>query len=168
MVLFASPLLRKTSSEEWPEMIEEWPSSVHGKAGEVRRVKMKTEPPEPKIIDLRNIGTKDLMYIKKQDPFLYYSIPEVRNAKTLGRDVDPSAQPPRTAKRSSCISFECHPDLLFEDLLSDLSLLDDEDASMVSELSNMDERQDSQEDEDFDVMLRMVHSAIVAPRRVSS
>ena len=128
--MVANSLLRKNSDEERPETTEEWPSSVNGKPGEVRRVKMKTEPPEPKIIDLRNIGTKDLMSIKKKDPFLYYSIPEVRSAKILGRDVDIKAQPPRTAKRSSCISFECHPDLLFEDLLLDLSL-DDEDASMA-------------------------------------
>ena len=164
MVLFAS-LLRKNSNEERPESTEGWPpSSVNGKVGEVRRVKMKTEPSSPKTIDLRNVGTEDLMYIKKVDPFLYYSIPEVRSAKILGRDVDIKAQPPRTAKRSSCISFECHPDLLFEDLLLDLSL-DDEDASMVSGSSSMDECQDSQEGEDFGIMLRTVRSANIALRR---
>ena len=105
MVLFAS-LLRKNSNEERPESTEGWPpSSVNGKVGEVRRVKMKTEPSSPKTIDLRNVGTEDLMYIKKVDPFLYYSIPEVRSAKILGRDVDIKAQPPRTAKRSSMSAY---------------------------------------------------------------
>ena len=190
-MLFATmSLLRKNISsnanDEWPEMIEEWP--VNGKVGESITVKTKTQPSSPKTIDLKNMSAEDLKSIKKQDPFLYYSIPGVRSAMFLSTDIDTSdlgasktkscpsrlqttrgkARSSRTTTRSSCISFECHPDLMMEDLLSDLSL-EDEELSVVSDLSMGDCQQDDQEccrgyREDI---LDIVQSSNIAPRRIS-
>ena len=101
-----------------------------------------TEKPKPKQIDLKTISSaNDLKSIEKQDTFLYYSIPGVRIARLLGRDIDvtdlATSRMPRNGHscparlhaeqdkasnsqivtRSSCISFECHPDILLEGLL---------------------------------------------------
>ena len=90
------------------------------------------------------ISAQDLKSLKKQDPFLYYSIPEVREATIrLGdEDVDmhqvalnglrryskscpASTQSSRTSEtvikieRCKRLSFECHTDLLLD--LDDLS-----------------------------------------------
>ena len=91
-----------------------------------------------KEIDIRNISTDDLKSIQRQDPFMYYSIPGVRSAKLFMKEIDSSnlglnrncgscpsrlgsvhdnAPEPHKVTRSSCISFECHPDLLLEGLL---------------------------------------------------
>jgi len=61
------------------------------------------------------ISMNDLGKLKEQDTFLYYSIPEVHHAKMLEEDIDASSEVdpwPRSVTRRSCISFECHPDLL--------------------------------------------------------
>ena len=137
---------------------EEWPEIINGQVGEVIRAKIETQPPEPKTIALKTVSIDDLKSIKKKDPFLYYSIPGVRS-KLLGKEVDvanlgrscPSRlftkssseayQPVLTATRSKRISFECHPDLLFEDLSTEEGNEDD----------------DFEEDEDvLDVMLERV------------
>ena len=121
------------------EANEEWPEIINGQVGEVIRVKTQTRPPaEPKRIALTAVSADDLRSIKKEDPFLYYSIPGVRSAKLLGQEVDINnlgtsrfssclvqgrpVQPAQTAIRSRCISFECHPDLLFEDIMDNLSI----------------------------------------------
>ena len=93
-----------------------------------------------KEIDIKNITAEDLENIHRQDPFLYYSIPGVRSAKVLMKEVDTSnlgasalnrnsmcPLTPQSQKvtRSSCVSFECHPDLLLHDLLND-----DDDSSL--------------------------------------
>ena len=101
---------------------------------------MNTQPPTPKVIGLKDIDASDLKSIKEQDPFLYYSIPGVRSAELLGKDIDTSdlgtcqfksasCCPTRsqrrqirgrshTVTRSTRISFECHPDLLYDDVFS--------------------------------------------------
>ena len=86
------------------------------------------------------ISAQDLKSLKKQDPFLYYSIPDIREATIrLGdEDVDmhqvalnglrryskscpASTQSSRTSEtvikieRCKRLSFECHTDLLLED-----------------------------------------------------
>lgn len=150
------------ANEEWPEMI-----TLDGKPGETRRVKMQFNPPEPKTIALKTVSTNDLSTLKKKDPFLYYSIPGIRSAKVLGKEVDvnnlgtcairscpsrlftqisKSYQPAVTATRTKRISFECHPDLLFENL----------------SIEEGDESSDFDEDEDediLDVILERVSSA---------
>lgn len=100
------------------------------------------------------------------DPFMYYSIPGVRQASLRHNNVDysdiaslsravslssssPSRSRPSQAQeegeddaikvsRRTCISFECHPDVLMEDLmdemdqeLGDLSLDFDDFVSML-------------------------------------
>ena len=129
---------------------EEWPELIHfGKVSEVMTVKTVFEPPKPKTIALKNITAEDLESIEKQDKFLYYSIPGVRSARLLGKDIDTSdlgtnrikscparlgtqqgtAQSLTTVTRSKRISFECHPDILFEDMLEDM-LNSDEDIDL--------------------------------------
>ena len=71
------------------------------------------------------------MTLKKQDPFLYYSIPSVRREAVCGRSsgnkgsIDVSSSllqyDSRRVERRSCISFECHTDLLLEDCFLDWS-----------------------------------------------
>mmetsp|Transcript_27721 Transcript_27721/g.59207 ORF Transcript_27721/g.59207 Transcript_27721/m.59207 type:complete len:169 (+) Transcript_27721:211-717(+) len=97
-------------------------------------------------LDLQDLSEKDLISLKMKDPFLYYSIPGVRAARVTLKDVDysdmnalchcvssvslmsqqPKRQAPATTQvaRRSCVSFECHPSLLLEDILDDFS--DDE------------------------------------------
>ncbi|KAL7542145.1 hypothetical protein ACHAXR_011569 [Thalassiosira sp. AJA248-18] len=119
------------ANEEWLEI---------SKIGECRTMKMKMQPKEPKKVSLERMSAQDLRSIKKHDSFLYYSIPGVRSAKMLLKDVDAPedlatcdeltrnciSSPSRlqtlrgkamtqTVTRSSCISFECHPDLHYLD-----------------------------------------------------
>ena len=63
------------------------------------------------------VSMNDLSKMKEQDSFLYYSVPEVHHAKLLEEDVDMSqvdAQP-QAVVRKSRISFESHPNLLWEE-----------------------------------------------------
>ena len=115
------------SNEDFPESIS---------------VKTKFETKKPsKEIDIMNISADDLKSIRQQDPFLYYSIPGVRSANLLMMDIDDTnlgasellnrasiSRPPRLESnqdqntdesqkvaRSSCISFECYPDMILDD-----------------------------------------------------
>ena len=95
-----------------------------------------------KEVDIKNITSRDdLKSIQTQDPFMYYSIPEVRSARVLMKDIDMSNLSPRSQKvsRRTCISFECHPDLLFEDLLNELDGLGYEGAEEPPNPQDMDE-----------------------------
>jgi len=124
------------ANEEWPEII-----SV-ARIGQRQIVKTELGAKKTKKLDIKNISADDLKSIQKKDPFMYYSIPGVRSAKVLMKDIDTSnlkasgirnciSCPSRlqtvqdkaqsqTVTRSSRISFECHPDLLLEDLLNDV------------------------------------------------
>ena len=138
MVSSTSSFPRKNgagANEDWPELID------IDKVGEVMTVKTVFEPPKHKTIGLKNMSDKDLKSLKMQDPFSYYSIPGVRSASLLGKDIDTSdlgtcrikgtsscparlqteqskTQSLTTVTRSTRISFECHPDLLLEELLN--------------------------------------------------
>ncbi len=100
-----------------------------------------TDEAPKRVIDTRNLSEEDLEALKKQDPFLYYSIPTVRNAvlrrssasnvTTTQRNPEPARSrrascPSRVessmVERKSCISFECHTDLLLEDFMDDTEL----------------------------------------------
>ena len=50
-----------------------------------------SEPAQKKEIDTQKLTQDDLKSLKKQDPFLYFSIPAVRTAALLNRDVDMSS-----------------------------------------------------------------------------
>ena len=134
------------ANEEWPEIINtrnDNPLSNEMIRVEYHEVKTKTIDDETKKqIDIKEISANDLESIRREDPFMYYSIPGVRISKMLMKDgVDTSdlsalstikrscfSSPSRletvqgkaqeTVVRKSCISFECHPDLLLEEEFS--------------------------------------------------
>ena len=123
------------SNEDWPEIIS--PTRV----GDHLKMKIKFDTKQSrKEIDIKNISADDLKSIQRNDPFLYYSIPGVRSAKLLMKDIDgtnigvseltrshvscPSrlengvfsmSNQSKKVTRSTCISFECHPDMILED-----------------------------------------------------
>ncbi len=87
-----------------------------------------------KVIDTRYLNDEDLIKLKKQDPFLYYSLPKSvrRRDQFIGyKDVAvdtkescPTAAPKSFAvvdssqtkvERRSCISYESYPDLILEE-----------------------------------------------------
>jgi hypothetical protein len=96
--------------------------AVPTKGSEVFTVPTKG-PSEPKkvILDIGSLTEEDLKTLKMQDPFLYYSIPSVRRAAVCGnKGIDGSSLQQQSSnrwvevERRSCISFECHTDLLLE------------------------------------------------------
>mmetsp|Transcript_43466 Transcript_43466/g.74182 ORF Transcript_43466/g.74182 Transcript_43466/m.74182 type:complete len:137 (-) Transcript_43466:282-692(-) len=99
---------------------------------------------KPVQVSLKRIDADDLKSIKKDDPFLYYSIPEVRKAAMAGRDIDMSElggiletmndkdQTQSTVKRQTRISFECPLDVC---LMDKLGLSDDEFEDSVTTFS---------------------------------
>lgn len=162
----------KTFALHRPDAIAITTSSNNNEAEfiSVQTFKVKTIPTKPKreinINDINSID--DLQSIKRQDPFMYYSIPGVRSAKMLMKDDndidtsnlgvsslkmrtctsrissntntktrrtvrrdstknddcwDQQQQSSHKIERSTCISFECYPDLLLEDE----DLFDDDD-----------------------------------------
>ena len=71
------------------------------------------EEPTKKIIDTRHLNVDELETLKKQDIFLYYSIPRsLRRSIAAGRNIAGISK----VERRSCISFDCHTDLLMEDI----------------------------------------------------
>ncbi len=109
--------------------------------------------PTPKEVDVKKfISAQDLNSLKKRDPFLYYSIPDVREATIRlageGEDVDMhqvaleglmrhsfptsiktscESEPVAKVKRRTRLSFECHADLILADLLLELDERTDAD-----------------------------------------
>ena len=87
--------------------------------------------PEQREVDISNLSEEDLQSLRQQDPFLYYSIPSVRRDELHLRDQcpkrlesraavsDKSSSSSTTVKRCTRMSFECHTDLLMDDLLWD-------------------------------------------------
>ena len=125
-----------------------------------------TQEPEPLEVDISNLTADDLQAMKEHDAFLYYSIPSVRRAQTLRlQDVDMSrleqeddlsmiqrqrrsscsssrielTPSKTTVKRQTRVSFECHTDLLMEDLLGEFEeQFSEEDAKKIEmNFSNM-------------------------------
>ncbi|KAL3789671.1 hypothetical protein HJC23_003872 [Cyclotella cryptica] len=120
------------------------------------------------------VSSKDLARLKKSDPFSYFSIPEMRNAEFINDDVDLGAPnlgvlsrneasgPPMssakenqlfTLNRKTCVSSECHVNLIFEHMLS----------LNASRNPDYDEKEDSEED----MLKALVMSKGNAPRRAS-
>ncbi|KAL7480101.1 hypothetical protein ACHAW6_005805 [Cyclotella cf. meneghiniana] len=108
-------------------------------------------------IDLRNISSSDLTSLKQDDPFMYYSIPAVRNASWQCEHIDlPSLQSSDLSfmdssiyERKSCISFEPWINLSPSDVT-----LDETDGYFIPTIGggffdfNMDDDGDDREDED--------------------
>ena len=125
MVVKSSDKVASSNSEE---------ISIVARIGESISVPTKTTDAKPKkTVDLKYITSlDDLKSIKKEDPFMYYSIPGARRATVLMQAIDLSNligarqavvqdETPQAASqkvsRSTRISFECHPDLLLADML---------------------------------------------------
>ena len=73
-------------------------------------------------IDLSGYSEGDLQVLRKQDPFMYHSIPTITlqavdNVKTI------STQSSSIVTRKSRVSTEIHPGLLMEDLFDDEGIL---------------------------------------------
>ena len=71
-------------------------------------------------IDISRFSAEDLQSLKEDDAFLYYSLPAVRRSelKLAEPDMsDSSLEDPTTVKRRTRVSFECHTDLLLDDLM---------------------------------------------------
>lgn len=121
-----------------------------------------TQEPEPLEVDISNLTAEDLQAMKEHDAFLYYSIPSVRRAQLRLQDVDmsrleqeddlsiqrqrrssssriESTPSNTTVKRQTRVSFECHTDLLMEDLLGEFEeQFSEEDAKKIEmNFSNM-------------------------------
>lgn len=126
---------------------EDWPEIIGVEIGQCQKVKME-QPAEKKEteIDVQHISEGDLQNLKARDPFSYYSIPGVRSAKMLLKDVDMSnlgtcglgrgamscpsrmqsaqaTQATTSVTRRSRITFEVYPDLLEEDEIDEASLV---------------------------------------------
>lgn len=93
----------------------------------------------PKQIDIRHMSSSDLVSLKENDPFMYFSIPTVRSAAIHGNDVDmlaiknaaKSLEVPSSYVRKTCISFE-------SSLIADMADIDfdDMDSSALPSLTN--------------------------------
>jgi len=132
-----------TSNDEWSEIlsidVEVRPLSTSAVAS-LTTVPTASADPSPVEVDVNKaLSAQDLRSLKKQDPFLYYSLPGVREASIQQKRVDmhqlaqeglrrtcascpASIQTVATSdttakvKRCTSVSFECAPDLLLEDL----------------------------------------------------
>ena len=89
--------------------------------GECYKITMDQLSKKPKSeLHISNMNAHELESLKLQDPFMYYSIPSVRRATVLMNEVDSSdlkCSDSSKVTRKSSITFECHPDLLLEDVL---------------------------------------------------
>ena len=135
------------SNEQRPEMVNS------PRVGDRYKIAIQPATNKPiKEIDIKNMSEDDLKSIQIEDPFLYYSIPEVRSARMLLKDIDETnllptekssgklikSDQPKKVTRSTCISFECHPDKILEDFLFEedddsIDLEDDEENQFMLE-----------------------------------
>ena len=140
-----------TANEEWSEIL-----TITTGSSTTTPLQMRLAPADPTPVEVdvnKALSAQDLQALKKKDPFLYYSIPGVRNAAVrfnanavdmhqLAQDglrrncascpasiqtaAATSVEESAKVKRCTRISFECHTDLLLEDLMND----DGEDIDM--------------------------------------
>ncbi|KAL7515891.1 hypothetical protein ACHAWX_000964 [Stephanocyclus meneghinianus] len=109
------------------------PKTIAAEAG-TTDITIPTFPVEtaPQQLDVTSLTSAELSELKINDPFMYYSIPSVRNAALHGKDVDasfldvPSRStsvdnecPKRSVTRKRRISTECHPDIMLEEIFAD-------------------------------------------------
>jgi hypothetical protein len=94
-----------------------------------------TDEVPKRVIDIGDLGEEDLKTLKKQDPFLYYSIPRALRNSTAdlttlssqefahGRRACPSRIESSIVQRKSCVSFEVHTDLALEEFMDEATLV---------------------------------------------
>ena len=144
-----------TSNEEWAEILT---VDVQG-SNSVRLAPADPTPVEV-AVDIA-LSAQDLQSLKKRDPFLYYSIPGVRQATVRHKPVDmhqlaqdglrrncascpasiqtvtTKSEPAAKVKRCTRVSFECAADLLMEDLMDDLVEMEMEESLVGSGLDDL-------------------------------
>ena len=92
---------------------------------------------QPKVINVKELNEDELKLLKKQDPFLYYSIPAVKKAKLANvKPIDHTEvlrlkEAARSSgsgmiSRRTRVSTECAPSMLLDDLIL---LIDEESHS---------------------------------------
>ena len=82
---------------------------------------------EPKVINVNQLNEDELKLLKKQDPFLYYSIPAVKKAVNAinCKPIDHTEVIRETARtsgsgmisRKTRVSTECAPSMLLDGLI---------------------------------------------------
>jgi hypothetical protein len=81
------------------------------------------EETEEEQVSLNGVSTQELAELKTRDSFMYYSIPQVRKAELLYKDVDESILASegsaQVAKRQKRLSVECHHAKLLDDQVFD-------------------------------------------------
>ena len=131
-----------TSNEEWSEILTvDIEESISGRlSAEASSTTVRLAPADPSPVEVdvnKALSAQDLKSLKKRDPFLYYSIPGVRDATVRQKRVDmhqlaqdalrrncascPASIQTATdsvakVKRCTRVSFECPADVLLEDL----------------------------------------------------
>jgi hypothetical protein len=129
----------KTVKVEHQEKPSEWRVSVRTVSDE------DSYDDRRKEIDTSTLSQEDLRSLQKSDPFLYYSIPSIRRSSYLfgngdnddisSHDNEDSTFPKQAeqeqtkrrksiVRRTSRISTEAHPGLIYDDILSELPSLD--------------------------------------------
>jgi hypothetical protein len=73
-------------------------------------------------IDLSGYSEGDLQVLRKQDPFMYHSIPTI-TLQAVGNVKTILTQSSSIVTRKSRVSTEIHPGLLMEDLFDDEGIL---------------------------------------------
>ncbi|KAL3799797.1 hypothetical protein HJC23_010447 [Cyclotella cryptica] len=117
-------------------------------------------------LEMTYVTSSDLAALKRNDPFMYYSIPSVKNAALHCKDVSvPLVDVPSrrhasfseikskdnaltkcVVTRQRRLSMECHPDLLMEEMLAD--------ANFMASLSQSESANDP-EDDLYDFLLAL-------------
>lgn len=120
-----------------------YPMKTHEELPVILVPTSKTYTTAKKRINTTNLRSSDLESLKKNDPFLYYSIPGVRDAECFHSDVGPSSigsarrrnriniqghkeDPSSQVTRQTRISVECHSGLIMMEMLKELQTYNEE------------------------------------------
>lgn len=88
---------------------------------------MKTSNPSHLVTNVNNLSPEAVLELKSSDPFLYYSIPSLRNAALLNKDVDADTvaslikSEDKVITRKSRLSFEYPAEKLMEEVFGTIS-----------------------------------------------
>ncbi|KAL7486340.1 hypothetical protein ACHAW6_011934, partial [Cyclotella cf. meneghiniana] len=110
------------------------PKRVHSKKFSTKHQIVPTFPAEtaPQHMDVSDLTSSDLASLKRNDPFMYYSIPSAKNAAlhcedySMFVDLEKSKRNSLTevsVTRQRRISTECHPDILMEKMFTDTNFI---------------------------------------------
>jgi hypothetical protein len=110
-------------------------------------------------VHVASLSSSKLNALKSEDPFMYYSIPNVRNAELNGSLVDAASLAAKvtaecksaTISRQQRLTTECHPDMMYKDLgdcTADIEKAREEARRLVmlAEVEDDDENEEEAED----------------------